>query len=44
MFRPMENGIVNLIAIVSMEVFCLIAVPVILLLGTKRKGTRQEEE
>lgn len=35
----MENGIVNLIAIVSMLIFCLILIPAILLLGTpKAKG------
>jgi hypothetical protein len=32
----MDNGLVNLLAIVSMLVFCLIAVPVILILGTDK--------
>jgi hypothetical protein len=40
----MENGIVNLIAIVSMEVFCLIAIPVVLLLGTPKSNASAAEE
>lgn len=32
----MENGIVNLIAIVSLLIFCLILIPAILLLGTPK--------
>jgi hypothetical protein len=41
----MENGLVNLLAIVSLEVFCLVAIPIILVLGTpKSKAGSQEDE
>ncbi len=41
----MENGLVNLAAIVSMEIFCLICIPAILMLGTpKSKANAQDEE
>jgi hypothetical protein len=42
----MDNGLVNLLAIVSMLFFCLIAVPVVLVLGTpksKASGSESQE-
>jgi hypothetical protein len=41
----MDNGLLNLLAIVSTEIFCLMTIPAILLLGTpKSKGPRQSED
>lgn len=41
----MENGLVNLAAIVSMLVLCLILIPLILIAGTpKGKADSQREE
>jgi hypothetical protein len=39
----MDNGLVNLLAIVSMILFCLIAVPVILVVGTKKSKTAHSD-
>ncbi len=41
----MENGLVNLAAIVSMLIVCLISIPAILLLGTpkSKSGSTSEE-
>ncbi len=40
----MENGLLNLLAIVSLEVFCLVAIPIVLVLGTPKSKAGHEEE
>ncbi|HEX2732729.1 MAG TPA: hypothetical protein VHM70_14060 [Polyangiaceae bacterium] len=42
----MDNGLVNLAAIVSMLVFCLILIPIVLVLGTpkNKRGEHVEAE
>lgn len=39
----MDNGWINLAAIVGMEVFCLALIPIILMLGTP-KGSASNDE
>jgi hypothetical protein len=38
----MDNGLVNLAAIVGLLVFCLSAIPIVLVLGTPKRASQEE--